>query len=85
MDWTNNHIEPGESHVFEMEGEEQEQQEQKQEQQNEAEAEYDVSEEPVDEVYTLLKIFNCHDMEVAGDLSFSFNRCVSQLLLEAET
>ena len=46
MDWTNNHIEPGESHVLEMEGEEQEQE-------NEAEAEHDVSEEPVDnEVYT---------------------------------
>ena len=46
-DWTNNHIEPGESHVLEMEGQEQEQEEQEQE--NEAEAEHDVSEEPVDE------------------------------------
>ena len=37
-----------------MEGEEQEQEqeEQEQEQENEAEAEHDVSEEPVDEVYT---------------------------------
>ena len=32
----------------------------------------------------LLKIFDCHDTEVAGDLSFSFNIRTSQLLLEAE-
>ena len=49
-DWTNNHIEPGESHVLKLEGEEQEQEEQEEE--NEAEAEHYVSEEPVDEVYT---------------------------------